>query len=124
MNAEKYTQRTVDAVRKAQSIAVMQSNNVIEPIHILAGLMKQENGLIPQLIKKMNIDADIFDGEVDKKINMLPKVTGSGRSSNIGLSAEADRVLTTAESIAENMLCSLLSSARTEMLRTFSELST
>ena len=103
MNAEKYTQRTVDAVRKAQSIAVMQSNNVIEPIHLLSGLMKQENGLIPQLIKKMNIDADIFDGEVDKKINMLPKVTGSGRSSNIGISAEGDRVLTTAEGIADNM---------------------
>ena len=103
MNAEKYTQRTVDAVRKAQSIAVMQSNNVIEPVHLLSGLMKQENGLIPQLIKKMNIDADIFDGEVDKKINMLPKVTGSGRSSNIGISAEGDRVLTTAESIADNM---------------------
>ncbi|MBO7396345.1 MAG: ATP-dependent chaperone ClpB [Ruminococcus sp.] len=103
MNAEKYTQRTVDAVRKAQSIAVMQSNNVIEPIHLLSGLMKQENGLIPQLIKKMNIDADIFDGEVDKKINMLPKVMGSGRSSNIGISAEGDRVLTTAEGIADNM---------------------
>ncbi len=103
MNAEKYTQRTIDAVRKAQSIAVMQSNNVIEPVHLLSGLMKQENGLIPQLIRKMNIDADIFDGEVDKKINMLPKVTGSGRSSNIGISAEGDRVLTTAEGIADNM---------------------
>ncbi len=103
MNAEKYTQRSVDAVRKAQSIAVMQSNNVIEPIHLLSGLLKQENGLIPQLIKKMDIDADIFDGEVDKKINMLPKVTGSGRSSNIGISAEGDRVLTVAEKIAENM---------------------
>ncbi|MDO4864438.1 MAG: ATP-dependent chaperone ClpB [Ruminococcus sp.] len=103
MNAEKYTQRTVDAIRKAQSIAVMQSNNVIEPVHLLSGLMKQENGLIPQLIRKMNIDADIFDGEIDKRINMLPKVTGSGRSSNIGISAEGDRVLTSAESVAENM---------------------
>ena len=69
MNAEKLTQKSIDAVRKAQSIAVMQSNNVIEPIHLLAGLVKQENGLIPQLLKKMNIDADIFDRETDKKIN-------------------------------------------------------
>ena len=103
MNAEKYTQRSIDAVRKAQSIAVMQSNNVIEPVHLLAGLLKQENGLIPQLVRKMGIDADIFETETDKKINMLPKVTGSGRSSNIGISAEGDRILTTAESIAENM---------------------
>jgi len=103
MNAEKFTQRSADAVRKAQSIAVMQSNNVIEPIHLLSGLLKQENGLIPQLLKKMNIDTDIFDGEVDKKIALLPKVTGSGRSSNIGISVEGDRILTNAESIADNM---------------------
>ncbi|MBR6985452.1 MAG: ATP-dependent chaperone ClpB [Ruminococcus sp.] len=103
MNAEKYTQKSIDAVRKAQSIAVMQSNNVIEPVHLLAGLLKQENGLIPQLLRRMNVDADIFEGEVDKKIGGLPKITGSGRSSNIGISAEGDRVLTSAEDIAGNM---------------------
>ena len=103
MNAEKMTQKSIDAVRKAQSIAVMQSNSIIEPIHLLSGLLKQENGLIPQLLKKMNVDVDIFDSEVDKKIGMLPKVTGSGRSAQMALSAEADRVLTGAESIASNM---------------------
>lgn len=85
MNAEKLTQKSMDAVRKAQSTAIMQSNQVIEPIHLLAGLLKQENGLIPQLLRKMNIDSDIFEGETDKKINALPKVTGSGRNSNVGL---------------------------------------
>ena len=103
MNSERLTQMSMDAVRKAQSIAVMNSNSIIEPIHILAGLLKQENGLIPQLLKKMNIDADIFEAETDKKIDMLPKVTGSGRSSNIGLSAEADRLITSAGQAAENM---------------------
>ena len=103
MNAEKMTKNSIDAVRKAQSIAVMQSNSIIEPIHLLAGLLKQENGLIPQLLKKMGIDSDIFESEADKKINMLPKVTGSGRSAQMALSAEADRVLTNAENIASNM---------------------
>ena len=103
MNAEKLTQRSMDAVRKAQSIAVMMSNPVIEPVHLLAGLLKQENGLIPQLLRKMNIDTDMFESETDKRIKGLTKVTGSGRSSNIGLSAEADRVLTAAEQTAGNM---------------------
>ena len=103
MNAEKMTKNSIDAVRKAQSIAVMQSNSIIEPIHLLAGLLKQENGLIPQLLKKMRIDSDILESEADKKINMLPKVTGSGRSAQMALSAEADRVLTNAENIASNM---------------------
>ncbi len=103
MNAEKMTQKTIDAVRKAQNTAVMQSNSIIEPVHLMAGLLKQENGLIPQLLRKMNIDADLFENETDKKISMLPKVTGSGRSANISLSAEADRVITNAENIASNM---------------------
>ena len=71
MNAEKLTQKSIDAVRKAQSIAVMKSNSVIEPIHLLAGLVRQENGLITQLLKKMNIDEDIFDGEIEKKIDIV-----------------------------------------------------
>ena len=103
MNAEKLTQKSMDTVRKAQSIAVMHSNQIIEPIHLLAGLLKQENGLIPQLLRKMNIDADIFESETDKKLDSLPKVTGSGRSSNIGISSESDRVITSAEKIASDM---------------------
>ncbi|MCD8187487.1 MAG: ATP-dependent chaperone ClpB [Ruminococcus sp.] len=103
MNTEKLTQKSVEAVRKAQDIAVAQSNNLIEPIHMLAGLVKQENGLIPQLLKKMDIDADAFESDCDKKINALPKITGSGRSSNIGISADTDRILIEAEKIASNM---------------------
>ena len=103
MNAEKLTQKSIDAVRKAQSIAVMQSNNVIEPVHILAGLLKQESGLIPQLLRKMNIDPDILESQTDQKINALVKVTGGGRSNEVGLSAEADRVLSSAETIANDM---------------------
>jgi len=103
MNAERLTQKSLDAVRKAQSIAVMNSNTVIEPIHLLSGLIKQDSGLIPQLMKKMNIDCDIFESETDRLVSSLPKVTGSGRSSNIGLSADCDRVLTSAEDIASNM---------------------
>ena len=103
MNGEKLTQRSVDVIRKAQSIAVMQSNQLVEPVHLLAGLLKQENGLIPQLIRKMNIDPGIMEQETDRRINGLPKVTGSGRSSNTGISAECDRVLTAAGDIAGNM---------------------
>ncbi len=103
MNAEKLTQKSIDAVRKAQSIAVMQSNNVIEPVHILAGLLKQESGLIPQLLRKMNVDPDILESQTDQKISGLVKVTGGGRSNEVGLSAEADRVLSSAETIANDM---------------------
>ena len=103
MNAEKLTQKSMDAVRKAQSLAVMRANSVIEPIHLLGGLLKQDGGLIPQLVKKMGIDSDMLESETDKRMDSLPKVTGSGRSSNMGISAECDRVLVSAEEIAANM---------------------
>ncbi len=103
MNAEKLTQKSMDAVRKAQSLAVMRANSVIEPIHLLGGLLKQDGGLIPQLVKKMGIDSDMLEAEADKRLDSLPKVTGSGRSSNMGISAECDRVLVSAEEIAANM---------------------
>ena len=103
MNAEKFTQKSVDVIRKAQSIAVMMSNQVIEPVHILAGLVKQDGGLIPQLLKKMNIDTDIFGQEVDRKISALPKVTGSGRSNEVGITADCDRMLNSAEKIASDL---------------------
>ena len=47
MNAEKMTQKSIDAVRKAQSIAVMQSNSIIDPIHLLSGLLM---GVVPSVI--------------------------------------------------------------------------
>lgn len=103
MNAEKLTQKSMDAVRKAQSLAVMRANSIIEPIHLLGGLLKQEGGLIPQLMRKMGIDSNMLEAEADKRMDSLPKVTGSGRSSNIGISAECDRVLVTAEDISGNM---------------------
>ena len=103
MNTEKYTKQTIAAIVKAQNIAVMNSNQLVEPVHIFAGLLEQENGLIPQLLKKMNIDTDLLESETNKKISALPKVTGSGRSSNVGISGEADRMLLTAEKLAENM---------------------
>ncbi|MCM1315313.1 MAG: ATP-dependent chaperone ClpB [Muribaculaceae bacterium] len=111
----------------------MQSNQVIEPVHLLAGLLKQENGLIPQLLRKMNIDPDIFERETDRKINTLPKVTGSGRSSNVGISVECDRIINSAEKIAsdmkdefvsvEHLMLALIQSGNKEVTQLFSTFS-
>ncbi len=103
MNAEKLTEKSFDALRKAQTIAVMNSNSVIEQIHVLAGLLKQESGLIPQLLKKMNIDCSMLESETDKAVASLPKVTGSGRSSEISISADCDRLFINAEKTATDM---------------------
>jgi len=103
MNFEKCTQKSLDAIRNAQSIALSAGNQIVEPIHLLAGLVRQEQGLIPELLRKMNIDINNFDRETAKKINSLPKVSGSGRSDDMRISSDTDRVLTSAEESARKM---------------------
>ena len=55
MNAQKLTQKSIEAVQSAQDIAIEYQNNAIEPEHLMYSLLNQENGLIPQLMTKMNI---------------------------------------------------------------------
>ena len=58
MNAEKYTQKSLEAVRDAQEIAIRNQNMQIDQQHLLLALIKQEGGLIAQMLKKMKVDAN------------------------------------------------------------------
>ena len=58
MNAQNYTQKSLEAIQAAQKLTIENQNQQIEQIHLLAALLRQENGLVPQLLKKMGIKAD------------------------------------------------------------------
>lgn len=98
-----FTQESAKALEKAQSIAVANSNSVVEPVHILSGLLDPECWLIPKLLKKINSDPERLKSEADNKITSLPQVTGSGRSSRTDFSTDSGKVITSAEKIAQNM---------------------
>ena len=53
MNAEKYTQKSLEAVKAAQELTIQNQNQQIEQVHLLAALLRQDGGLVPQLLKKM-----------------------------------------------------------------------
>ena len=55
MNAQNYTQKSLEAIQAAQKLTIENQNQQIEQIHLLAALLKQENGLVPQLLKKMGV---------------------------------------------------------------------
>ena len=57
MNAQKYTQKSLEAIQSAQSLAVEYSNQQIEQVHLLYALLEQEEGLLPQLLMQMGVDA-------------------------------------------------------------------
>ena len=100
MNAEKFTQKSLDAVRTAKSMAEENRNNYITPEHLLYALADQDGGLIPSLLGKMKVDCNAVLSELDTAIAALPKV---GNVSEVYLSPECDRAINAAEKAAKSM---------------------
>ena len=104
MNIEQMTQKTREALQAAQRIAVEYSNNAVEQEHLLAALAQQQDGLIPQLLQTLGIDANAFAQTALQKVEALPRVTGSGRDpEKIYISNNLDRALNAAEQQAKQM---------------------
>ena len=101
MNAEKYTQKTLDAVKTAQSMAQENGNQYLTPEHLLYALVDQDGGLIASLFGKMGVDCDGLLSELDTLIRRLPKV--SGGSGEVYASPETGIILIIAEKTAEKL---------------------
>ena len=100
MNAQNFTQKTLEAVQTAQSMAQENRNNYIEQEHLLYALVDQDGGLIPSLLGKMGVDCNALLGELDSAIAALPRV---GSVSDVYLSSDTNRVFTAAEKAAKSM---------------------
>ena len=104
MNTNQYTQKTLEALQAAQQLAVEYQHNQLEPEHLLHALASQEQGLIPQLLQKLNIDPGSFSAAVAEKLSALPRVSGSGRDPDkVYISQAADKVLSAAAREAKAM---------------------
>ena len=80
MNMNQFTQKSLEAVQSAQTIAQQYGNQQIEQAHFLYALLEQENGLIPQLLANMGITFPSFEAAARKLVEDLPRVTvGGGR---------------------------------------------
>ena len=104
MNTNQYTQKTLEALQAAQQLAVEYQHNALEPEHLLHALASQEQGLIPQLLQKLNVDPGSFAAAVAEKLSALPRVSGSGRDPDkVYISQAADKVLSAAAREAKAM---------------------
>ena len=104
MNVNKLTQRSLEAVQSAQSIAVSHNNQQVDQEHLAAALLGQEDSLIKSLLERIGADADGFAGAVGAAIAKLPQVTGSGREvDRIYVTQELDKALNKAEETAIHM---------------------
>lgn len=104
MNAQKFTQRSLEAIQEAQSLAIRGQQMQIEPAHLLLALLQQQQGLIPQLLGKLGVSVDGADRGHPPAVEALPQVSGPGREPDkIYVSGATDRTLAAAEETAANM---------------------
>jgi ATP-dependent Clp protease ATP-binding subunit ClpB len=73
---EKMTVKAQEAVQSAQEVAAQHENQQIEPIHLLAALVAQTDGVVPPLLARLGIPAEALNQEIDREIARLPKVQG------------------------------------------------
>jgi ATP-dependent Clp protease ATP-binding subunit ClpB len=105
MNTQKFTQKSLEVLRDAQALAEEYGNQQVCQEHLLAALTGKSDGLIYELLEKMNIEASAVHGAAIREIENLPKVTGG----EIYLSRDGSDALNEAEKQAEQMRDSYIS---------------
>ena len=103
MDIQKFTQKSLEAIQKAQEIAIQNQNPQIEQEHILLALIDDENGLIKELLSKMQVSKELKN-EIKKIIENKPKIISKiNQNENIYISQELEQALVEAEKIAQKM---------------------
>ncbi len=99
MNLQKFTQKSLEAIQNAQSNAVEYGNPQLDQQHLLLALLQQEDGLIPGLLQKMNINVNGLTQAVENEVKRLPRVSGG----ETRVAVDLEKALTAAEKLAETM---------------------
>lgn len=102
MDFSKLTNKSQQAIDDARQIAVRMNHQSLDGEHLLLALMKQENGLIPNLVDRLGVSSETFADELQRELERLPKVLGSGAdSSAIYATRRLDGLLLKAYDIAK-----------------------
>ena len=104
MSENKYTQKSIEAINGAQTLATEYSNQQLEQAHLLLALLQEEQGLIPQLLKKMGKDVAAVTENTRAIVEKLPKVQGLSREQGkVYVSGDMDKALNEAAKVALQM---------------------
>ena len=99
MNIQKFTQKSVEAINDCEKLAYEYGNQEIEQEHLMVALMQQEDGLIPKLIEKMEIQKQHFADNARRKLEARVKVSGG----QVYVGQNLNKVLIHAEDEAKQM---------------------
>ena len=93
MNINKFTQKSIEAIKSCEKLAYEFGNQEIDQEHLLFTLINQQDGLIGKMIEKMGIDDSLFSDAVKAVLNKKPKVQGG----DLHISNDLNKVLICAE---------------------------
>lgn len=103
MNFNQYTQKSLEAVQSAQNLAVQNSHQQLEQVHLLLALLRQEGGLIPQLLRKMDVTVESLEAAAAAQLRKIPSVKTSREADRFYISADVDATFNAAEEQAKAM---------------------
>ncbi len=103
MNFNNYTQKSIEAVQSAQQLAVQNSHQQMEQVHLLLALLRQEGGLIPQLLKKMDVTVESLEAAAEVELRKIPGVRTSQAMDSFYVSADVQAAFNAAEQQAQTM---------------------
>ncbi len=104
MNGNQYTQKSMEAIERAQAIAAEYANQTLEQAHLLRALLEAREGLIPQLLVRMGTDIEGLSASSLTEVEKLPRVKGLSREQGkTYVSQDMDAALREASNVAEQM---------------------
>ncbi len=103
MDLNKLTEKSQDALRSAQSIAVQNSNNQLDAEHLFAALLRQDQGLVPSLLKRANVPLDTFSHRVVQELDKLPKVSNAPTAESLYVTTRLTKIVSDAEAEAKKL---------------------
>ena len=103
MNLNTYTQKSLEAVQSARELAVQNGHQQLEQVHLLLALLQQDGGLVPQLLRKMEMAPESLEAAARTELRRIPSVKTSRDADRFYISADADAALTAAEEQAQTM---------------------
>lgn len=104
IDPNKLTEKSQAALTIAQEVALKRKHTQVEPEHLLAALLAQQDGIVPVLIKKLDLELEAVKGEVDKELDRLPQVSGAGyEAGKVYLSQRTADLLVSAKNESERL---------------------
>jgi ATP-dependent Clp protease ATP-binding subunit ClpB len=100
MNINKYTEKAQEAILAAQQFAEREGHPEVLPEHLLLTLLEQKEGVVPEIVRKMNPDPAALATAVRAELNRLPRAHGGAQ---VGLSARLRQIVNASEQEAERL---------------------